>query len=76
MLEFSTNNIFINAIEVFGTLLVASIVYLIVYIIYKVFKNSKFVQKHSRSFFTSMKFNTPIRFALETCIMAFLAFML
>jgi hypothetical protein len=48
MLEFSTDNIFLNAIEVFVTFLAVSLLYLFVASINKVFKNSKFVQKYSK----------------------------
>jgi hypothetical protein len=74
LMDIETDNVFINSQEIILTTIVVALITGLVYLFYRQFKSkSKRVKKYSEMFFRSLKFNTPIRFMIETYIIALLS---
>jgi hypothetical protein len=73
LLDLGTNNVFVNAQEIVISCFLAFMLILTVWLIFKLFKSNKIVQKYSEKFLKAFKYSAPIRFALETYIIACLA---
>jgi hypothetical protein len=74
MLDFGTDSAILNGVEILGTFLLVVLVCLFFWVLTQMCRRNNFIKKVNSAMMRSLKYNTPIRFMIETCLLAFLCF--